>query len=475
MTSEDQVAAGSALSRRMALGSATALALGAAMSRGRGAMAQTPAADATPEGTPTAAADPVTASVPHVFSHGDMQFQFLIALGSVYERAADVGELFATAAQITDGDFDSWFDAFMAVGARMQGIAETSEAAGDAVSAREAWLRAATYYGQAYFFTYGTKEPDRIADVWAQAADAFARFAALLDTPAEVIAIPYEGTTLPGFALRVDDSGEPRPWLIMNNGSDGLMADMWAQGAAAGLRRGYNVLLFDGPGQGAALWRQQLHFRADWEKVITPVVDFLMARPDVNPEKIVIIGVSQAGFWVPRALAFEHRIAAAVADPGVVDVGASWMAHMPPGTMQGLLEAPEAEREKVAAEIDQGVAEGMAQSVDFRFTVMMRMNPYGVAKMSEMLVELAKYTLTDDVIKQITTPLLIADPEGEQFWPGQSQQLYDALTGPKELLRFTAAEGADLHCQPKANGLASQRFFDGLARYLEAPAGTPAP
>ena len=201
----------------------------------------------------------------------------------------------------------------------------------------------------------------------------------------------------------------------------------------------------------------------------------MLFRSDVDTEKIVILGVSQGGFWVPRALAFEHRIAAAVADPGVVDVGASWTAHMPPGTMQGLLDAPEAERAKVAAEIDQGVAEGMAQSIDFRFTVMMRMNPYGVAKMSEMLVELAKYTLTNDVITQITTPLLIADPEGEQFWPGQSRQLYDALPGPKALLSFTAAEGADLHCQPKANGLASQRFFDGMARYLEAPTGTPAP
>ncbi|MFT4037716.1 MAG: alpha/beta hydrolase [Thermomicrobiales bacterium] len=475
MTSEDQTVAGSSVSRRVALGSATALALGAAMSRGRAAGAQTPAAAATPQGTPAATVDPVTASVPHVFSHAEMQFQFFIALGAVYERAADVGELFATAAQITDGDFDSWFDAFVAVGARIQGIAETSEAAGDAVSAREAWLRAATYYGQAYFFTYGTQEPDRIADVWAQAADAFAKFAALLDTPAEVIEIPYEGTTLPGFALRVDDSGEPRPWLIMNNGSDGLMADMWAQGAAAGLRRGYNVLLFDGPGQGAALWRQNLYFRADWEKVVTPVVDYLVARPDVDPAKIVIIGVSQAGFWVPRALAFEHRLAAAVANPGVVDVGSSWLAHMPPDTMQGLLDAPEAERAKIAAEIDEGVAQGMAQSIDFRFTVMMRMKPYGVEKMSDMLIELAKYTLTDDVIKQITTPLLIADPEGEQFWPGQSQQLYDALPGQKELLRFTAAEGADLHCQPKANGLANQRFFDGMAHYLETPEGTPAP
>jgi hypothetical protein len=85
------------------------------------------------------------------------------------------------------------------------------------------------------------------------------------------------------------------------------------------------------------------------------------------------------------------------------------------------------------------------------------------------------YRLVRPEMQQITTPLLIADPEGEQFWPGQSQQLYDGIPGPKELISFTAAEGEDPHCQPKANGLASQRFFDGCARYRPAVAGTPAP
>jgi hypothetical protein len=41
-------------------------------------------------------------------------------------------------------------------------------------------------------------------------------------------------------------------------------------------------------------------------------------------------GVSQGGYWVPRAVAFEKRIAAAIADPGVVDVSTSWTGSLPP-------------------------------------------------------------------------------------------------------------------------------------------------
>ena len=68
----------------------------------------------------------------------------------------------------------------------------------------------------------------------------------------------------------------------------------------------------------------------------------------------------------------------------------------------------------------------------------------------------------------IRCPTLVADPEGEAFWPGQSQQLFDALTCPKTLMRFTAAEGADLHCEPLAPGLRNQRVFDWLEETLAA-------
>ena len=63
---------------------------------------------------------------------------------------------------------------------------------------------------------------------------------------------------------------------------------------------------------------------------------------------------------------------------------------------------------------------------------------------------------------QIRCPVFIADPDGEQYWPGQSRRLYDALTCPKTLARFTADEGADSHCEPMARSLYEQRMFDWL-------------
>ena len=53
-------------------------------------------------------------------------------------------------------------------------------------------------------------------------------------------------------------------------------------------------------------------------------------------------------------------------------------------------------------------------------------------------------------------------PEDEQFWPGQSQSLADALPGDHVLQPFTAAEGANFHCQPLARTLTEERMFDWL-------------
>ena len=119
-------------SRRTALATAGMAALSATGSRNPvAAQAATPVA--SPAASPSPAPNPVVASWPHVFGHAEFQFQFLIGLGSAYEQAADVGELFAAASQITDADYDSWYDTFVALGDRVRAIGETSAASGDRV------------------------------------------------------------------------------------------------------------------------------------------------------------------------------------------------------------------------------------------------------------------------------------------------------------------------------------------------------
>lgn len=395
------------------------------------------------------------------FKNDDFEFMMELALGATYHRGADIGECLSTAARIKDGDAESWFEQWKDTADRVAEAAGAAEAAGHRVSAAEAWLRAATYYDTATFFVDSTDDPDRMLPTWEQHRSAWERFARNHDPVIERVAIPYEDTELEGYRFRVDGSGGRRPLLILNNGSDGPISAMWLQGAAGGLARGYDCLAFDGPGQGAALWRQQLYFRPDWEAVITPVVDFALGLDGVDRDRIALLGVSQAGYWVPRALAFEKRLAAAVIDPGVWDVSASWHAHLPK-SMEKLLEA--GDREK----FNRNMEWGTRFSRSARGTLAFRMRPFGKETPYDVYEALAEYNL-DGIADRIETPVLLANPDNEQFWPGDSKRLYDAVSTPddkKALVHFSEEEGADSHCEPRALGLRDQRVFDWLDEIL---------
>jgi hypothetical protein len=79
---------------------------------------------------------------------------------------------------------------------------------------------------------------------------------------------------------KVREPDAERPTLVMNLGSDEAITGLWSQGAEGALERGYNVVLYEGPGQQSMLFERGIPFRHDWEKVLTPVVDFhFRSRP----------------------------------------------------------------------------------------------------------------------------------------------------------------------------------------------------
>ncbi|MBN8996304.1 MAG: prolyl oligopeptidase family serine peptidase [Rhizobiales bacterium] len=393
----------------------------------------------------------------YFFKNSTMEFTFLGALGKAYSQAADVGKLLYLSRQIKDGDFESAFTAFKAAGDEAASIAEASSARGHRESARQAWLWAQAYYDAALYFADGSSDPSRMLPTWELLYGAWLKAIACFDPPGEPVDIPYEGTALKGFYFRGPGATGRRPLLIMNNGSDGSLLDMWHYGGTGALARGYDMLTFDGPGQGQALWKQKLHFRPDWEKVITPVVDFALSRDTVDPKRIALLGISQGGYWVPRAVAFEHRVAAAVADPGVVDVSASWTASLP----KELIALLDAGKKDV---FDGAMSQGMPTSL--KAGLAFRMRPFGTTSYYDAFKATMDYRLTDAIVGQIACPMLITLPEGEAFWPGQSQKLHDMLKSPKVLQPFTVEEGADLHCEPKAAGLRGLRIFDWLDETL---------
>ena len=135
--------------------------------------------------------------------------------------------------------------------------------------------------------------------------------------PIEAVDIPYEGTTLPGYFLRPDASGQQRPTIVIG---DNASEELYYWVGPPALERGYNALLVDLPGIGLNSFNG-IPFRADTEAPVTAVIDYLSARSDVDPVRIAVYGGGEGGGYImTRAAAHEHRIAACIADPLVSDM-----------------------------------------------------------------------------------------------------------------------------------------------------------
>ncbi|WP_326565738.1 alpha/beta fold hydrolase [Amycolatopsis rhabdoformis] len=394
----------------------------------------------------------------------DPQFWFetLRVFGHASYGGADFGEVVATASRIKPGDYDSWHDEWLATAERLAAEAASARP----VSARDAYLRASTYFRSAEFFLHGNASDPRIAYAYDRSVACFHRAVEGFEG-IEHVEIPYEDHVLRGYFYRAPGAGR-KPIVVMCNGFDGAAEELMFFGGLAGQERGYHVLAVDGPGQPSAIHRDGLVFRPDWEHVVAPVLDFALADPGVDSEKVALLGLSLGGLLAPRAAAFEPRIKAVVAVDGVFDAGSAVTAMLPWPREEIVRRANAAED----AEFDQLLAAGRAASPTLRWAADHGRYVMGAKTDREFLAKYLTYTLDGGVAERISCPALICEATDDLFFNGtdgqesEPRRLYARLTGPKTLLSFTAEEGADAHCHVGAQRLAAARVFDWLDETL---------
>ena len=356
------------------------------------------------------------------FRNDSYDGQLVRTMATSGAHMADLGEVMATARAVGRPNAENWYRAWSASATRAQ---RQAVAADDRVSARQAYLRASEYHRQAYFFLRTDIAGARLQNSYAAHVAAFAAAAALMDHPAELVRIPYGTTTLKGYLFRPDDTGTPRPTIVQPCGYDST-AEAGYTDVPAALERGYNVLLFEGPGQGEALYVQHLPFRVDFEQVLTPVIDWLLTRSGVDPDRLVLLGRSFAGYLAPRAAAFEHRMAALICDPAQPDMGE----RLPDGLVG-----------RVAAPV---VLLQMKLSKDRAEFFGARMAGHGLTDIEQYFAELRRFSVYD-VAHRISCPTLIVEAEND-FAGGSGERFRAALKCPTTLVRLTREQGADGHC-----------------------------
>lgn len=401
-----------------------------------------------------------------LFTQTDLNFQTLFALGEVGPIAA-AGEVLAVVAQANaasgGASYQSLFDAWIAMGNRLEESAVTAAKAGNQVTARATYLRAAKYYAQALYWVLGTSAPGDEKAVYTTMNDAFVAGMKLMPTPTEQVSIPYDKGSLPAWFMKPAADDRRRPTIIMNNGSDGQNVDMLGQGGLAALDRGYNVLIFEGPGQGSQLFVDDVPFRPDWQNVITPIVDWLSKRSDVATDKIALRGISFGGLLTPQAASVEHRIAALVADPGSMATKDDYPAVIQQTAAAGT-------PEQVNAEWNDVIVQGSTPIEKFNLMKSMEIfstDAHAAAMKGELVIDfdtlwkiIVQYDVTD-AVGNITSPTMVTQYEGDASFGTQGQQMYDALkVGRKNFAEFTSVDGTQYHCGPANPQVVNEACWD---------------
>lgn len=395
---------------------------------------------------------PALAQPGDFFQDEAFNFEFTRVIGLAPYQGADIEECLQAGRKVKEGDFESWYAAWFELAERIRKLGDRAAADGHDVSAREAWLRASAYYRTAEFYLHGHPDDPRIRATSRLSRECFRR-AAL----AEPVRIPYQNTTLPGYLYARD--GKPRPTILIQTGFDGTQEELFPQALAA-LDRGYNALTFEGPGQGEPLREQKLPFRPDWEKVVTPVVDYALARPEVK--EVALMGISLGGYLAPRAAAFEPRLQALVANGGVffpveAPLRPLYGREGLPPDAEGFLELARVQPETVNAALEVG----MAHSTNLRWFVQHGMFAFGADSPADLMLKMAPMNM-QGVAGRIACPTLVIDSERDTGMQGQARRLFEALTCPRDFLLFTVEEGAMYHCQMGAVLVSNARIYDWL-------------
>ena len=118
----------------------------------------------------------------------------------------------------------------------------------------------------------------------------------------ERFSVPYQGGALPGLRLSPEDAAGT---IVLHGGYDSLKEELIPVMQYLA-QAGYEVILFEGPGQGAAIRKHDLIFTHEWEHSVSAVLDYFKLND------VTLIGISLGGYLALRAAAFEPRVSRVV-------------------------------------------------------------------------------------------------------------------------------------------------------------------
>ena len=357
-------------------------------------------------------------------THYRWSAEMLAMLSTAPYGGADISEIDRIGRQLKScvGDDDAWFRAWTAGGDLMRQRAAAAEDARHHFTAASLYLRACAQYQHAEHFRH--PKDAAAMDTFRRSLECFEKFMALTDRPRiEKVEIQYKHGKLPAYFVHAEwKTGARAPCVVRFGGFDTQKELQYLRGVGDLARRGFSVLLVDGPGMGESIRFRNIHLHHDYELAGSACLDYLATRPDVDNERIAVVALSLGGYYAPRCAALDHRFAACIAWGAQWDVHALWV--------------------KRITAMKEGMSVALPVPADHVKWV------FGVQTFEQALEKLEGFKL-DGIVQKMKCPFLLTHgTEDKQVPMSDAQKLFDAVGSKDKTFRvFTPEEGGAQHCQ----------------------------
>ncbi len=235
------------------------------------------------------------------------------------QGGGDVFDIARLCRDIEPGDKKGWERAWLDMARRTEDLAREALSKGHEHTAMQFFFHANQYYRMSDTLLT-IEENDVRAERFKMCQANFRAAAALHKPPVEVITVRCGDEEYDGYFChpKYPASGQ-WPAVFLIGGADAFAEEIFFSGRQV-LEYGWALLLVDTPGRGSSMYVKGITTRPDYEVPAKACIDYLVSRPEVDPDRIGLIGISMAGYYAPRLAAFDPRIKALVGWSGCYSV-----------------------------------------------------------------------------------------------------------------------------------------------------------
>lgn len=266
----------------------------------------------------------------------------------------------------------------------------------------------------------------------------------------ERFTVPYDHAFL--LAIRIAPSGRKKGTIVLHGGFDSFIEEFYSMMKSFS-NHGYEVIGFEGPGQGASLRKYGIPITIEWEKPTKAILDYFQL------DNVTQIGISMGGWFCLRAAAFEPRIKRVIANGHAIDYMKSmppvfrkihiWCMDHWPAFMNRMAEMKFGNRENTAA--------WMADHLKY---ITRKSKPLEAL---DLYLQLNDRNIHSECVKQ---DVLIMSGRNDHFIPFKMHEMQlSALINANSVTGrvFTREEHAENHCQIGNIGLSLRSMMDWMA------------